>query len=735
MKPSQKLLFLPILLILAVLFTGSVSFAYTDGMTDWDGDGIITYIDQSQEEIEWMEKGYSAGAKGTFQTYYSVYGGHYVLNVGLPNIRKSEDRTAKSYHKQSINTKRYYLQVRYDREMYPRDTRQWVVTRSWQNSETGEWEAAVNCTYPHVELKTPETIIHEGNKCKVTTLELTNAYTKKLTITDNITRILKCQCPMLKQLNGGLNVEWIGKEAFKNCIYLTNMPYFPYLKVIQSRAFEGCFNLTEVLLPPMIETLWWDAFGWYDVVLGNYDESTASEDDQLYTGEDAYTDLYKIFGVKLYASKGSKTWETLEDLFSDTLPSFAHLSHYQSSKYPGTAGDIEIPDEEEVKEWLPVLTDPSTIDWGESKVDINDKASVKNALTKEQKEVLYWLEGLLLKGEINDDMFLCCVSAMSGVNPVHRDFLLKYTNDPMLYSLIALNQVGVEKLSGILKMTEAERQEVFDKARARKEAEEQRRLFLKYLCDNLIEDRDRIQEELGVFLDEDSKITEYTNHLTAVFDYVSAGDTWGAATAKVLVTNVCSAWVDKMIESNPELYMYEETISALFGDSVAKDVTSIKDNANHLAEFISDMLIYPTYDAWTECQNFADDKKWRAFKILWMMDVKEVLNNLYLENGAKYGNNAANALYLYETITDPTALSEIFDGYMDMVKEGKLFSNFLQDVYDVTVKDNENLEKFESNISVIMTGWMELYYMDDDYVVLPEHNLYSDSELMKKYIK
>ena len=735
MKHFRKIFFLTLMTGALLLLSGNKAYAYVEGMADLDGDGVITYYDQFKESRDFMDEGYSAGGMGTFQTYYAYYDEHSVVNVGLPKISSSAERTARSYHKQAINTKRYYLQERYNREIYPRDTRQWTVTNSWYNSETDEWEASVNCTYPHVELTTPETIIYDGNKCKVTTLDLTNAYTKKLTITDNITRIKRCQCPMLKKLEGGRNVEWIGKEAFKNCIYLTNMPYFPYLKSIQSRAFEGCFNLTEVLLPPMLETLWWDSFGWYDVVLGNYDASVAAEDDRAYQGIDEYADLYKIFGVTLYAAKGTKTWETLEDLFSDTLPSFAHLSYAQSNKYPGTAGDVEIPDEEEIMSWVPPITDPATIDWGESKTDLNDKDSVKNSLTNEQRTVLRWLESLLLKGEINDDMFLGCVSAMSGCNPIHKDFLTKYKDDPMTYRLLALNQIGAEKLAKAYNLSEKDREEALEKARLRKEAEDQRRLFLKYLCDNLIEDRDFIEEELGVFVDDDSKITEYTGYFTQLFDYVSGGDTWGSAAAKVLTTTAVSTWVDSFIEKNPELFVYEETVTFLFGDSVAKDVTSIKDNAQHITEFVSDLVIYPTYDAWVECQNFADDKKWRAFKILWVMDVKETLSNLQLENGAKYGNNIGNAAYLLETITDPQALDEICVGYMEMIKNGEFFSNFLQDVYDVTVKDNKELEKFEQNLQIIMTGWMELYYLEDDVFTMPPHQLHTNSLLMEKYLK
>ena len=117
------------------------------------------------------------------------------------------------------------------------------------------------------------------------------------------------------------------------------------------------------------------------------------------------------------------------------------------------------------------------------------------------------------------------------------------------------------------------------------------------------------------------------------------------------------------------------------------------------------------------------------------MDVKETLSNLQLENGAKYGNNIGNAAYLLETITDPQALDEICVGYMEMIKNGEFFSNFLQDVYDVTVKDNKELEKFEQNLQIIMTGWMELYYLEDDVFTMPPHQLHTNSLLMEKYLK
>lgn len=56
------------------------------------------------------------------------------------------------------------------------------------------------------------------------------------------------------------------------------------LTTIATGAFEGCLSLTDIPLGDNIESISPDAFGWYDVVIGNYDFPGMNDEFSYYDG-------------------------------------------------------------------------------------------------------------------------------------------------------------------------------------------------------------------------------------------------------------------------------------------------------------------------------------------------------------------------------------------------------------------------------------------------------------------
>ncbi|MBR4767736.1 MAG: leucine-rich repeat protein [Lachnospiraceae bacterium] len=733
MKKKPFVYLLSAILSIAMIgtsFPGTVS-VNADG--DRDKDGIMMFSELSEGVRNEIRRGYSPGGKFGFEMIFmmndpymmDLSGGH-SLTVPLYPLMA---RRAICYYRNST--------VRNDELLYPRNTTRWFVTDTWM--EDGEWVAAVNCTARTSRLTTPETIRYDGHTCKVVEIDLANPDVRELTITDNIELIRRCQCPRLQTFVGGRRVRYIGRKAFMNDVSLVNMPYLPSLVSIGEFAFLGCLNLQNVLLPPSVEYMLWNSFGWYDVVLGNYDTDAPREpyladlreEDPEYLQSGIYLELEKRKNMTLYAAKGTNTWKTLEELFGSGDPRCSQISYAEKDAYPGHLPNIDIDKEieEEVERWLPKGMTVEDIDWGEKQVaaDVNRPVTVDNALTANQKVCLKWLEKLLLKGEINEDMFLALIGSVVGVNPIPKEFTAVHLNDPE-YSVFE-----VEYMNAALVYYKAYKAKQAKKPKTAAATESalftQRSNLVTYVVNDLNylkEAADAVADLLGVEQSEAVKygglITQIAGNLNRMLGYVEKGDSWTAAAAKTFETAVFVGAAGEAAAANPMLALYEGAIYALFGTSDAADAASIISTGTHTVELISDLSLTPFIEAWYAASNYPDNKKWDMFYTVWKEEINKTLSDLLNTQKRAYGQTVTNVAYIFNMLMDDKIQQEIFEGYIQQFNEGTLFSYFLKDVYDVTIKNNRVGQIVEGLVvnnwfTQTMLDWTEAYYSKSQSVL------------------
>ncbi len=715
---------LSLLLILTALLPREAVRA--DDPRDRDKDGLITFTELSDEDRNAVRRGYSPGGS---------FGYEMIFMMDDPYIMDLSDGHSLTVPYYALMARRaicYYRrsEVRNDERLYPHDTTRWFVTDEWE--EDGEWYAAVNCTARRSRLTTPETIRYDGHTLRVVTLDLSNPDVRELTVTDNIETIRRCQCPRLQNLIGGRGVESIGKKAFMNAVSLVNFPYLPMLGGIGEFAFLGCLNLTRVLLPASIRYISWDAFGWYDVVLGNYDPDAPREswwadfreEDPYYGSAGIFYELEKRKGVTLYAAKGTDTWKTLEEVYGAGDKKCAHVAFAEKTAYPGRLPDIDIDKEidEEVERWLPKGLTVEDIDWGETEtaeVPQEEKA-IESALTDRQKTVVRWLEKLLLLQEIDEDLFLTLIGATVGVNPIPKDFTAKHMKDPEYATLEA------EYMSASLvyyKAYKARRNNREADAKViEKELFRQRYNLTLYVTTDFSYYKmaaENVTKRLGVSLPDSVKagafIMTTASHLNRLLDYVNKGDTWPEAAAKTFETTVYLTAAGEAVAANPVLLLYEGAIYLLFGTSDAADAASIVTTGTHTVELISDFSLTPFIEAWYTASNYPDNKKWDIFYTVWSERMNQTLRDLFNTQERRYGQTVTNFAYIIDMLSDSALQVEIFEGYIQQWNEGTLFSYFLQDVYNVTIKDSRIGALVEDAVlnnwfTQTMLDWTESYY-------------------------
>lgn len=672
----------PLIYIFVVLsfFMFTSDCSYASEVKDRDSDDIITFKDIPLSIEMQMKEGYSAGLRGQDYGYEMIYvmNNPVVRDVHITSARKNS-RSNSAYMHQAARTRSYYNRIKDDREKYPRDTNRWFVVKSWKEGD--EYVAIVNCTARVASLTTPETIRYDHQDYKVIGIDLANTRVEELTITDNITWIKRCQCPNLKTLKGGLYVETIGNQAFMDCMYFTNMPYFPRLKTIGNFAFEGCYFLTEVLLPPGIESMSYNSFGWYDVIKGNFDyETEAAEDISL--GVDLYADKYKIFGITLYAAEGSKTHDTISEIYKpEDRKCFVSVA--LKDKYPGTQGPVEIEDEEYL-EWIPP-EDPSNYEWGEGSVnEPTTPTQISNSISTEKKEILKWLEDLLLNGDIDADMMVTLVNAMSGYTDIPREFLDKYAREPQCVLLVQCYAKFAQFYTEGARLREQKR--IAEAAALDEKRFKERNYAMNWLMNEYSIIADTLKKD-GVPLNGNiaNGLAVFAS-VNDIFTYVKDGATWQSAFTKAGATASYSLLVG-MTAPSP-LGIYETVLFVTFGNSKAGDSLSVVGTGKHFVEFMVDLYYNAFYDAWSNSSQFADNVKWRAFYTLFRNNLKQVFKDLTDTRSAKYGQNLTNLACTLEMLLNPEDFIYIFNGLIEDFNKGKIYSNFSQTIYDVTVKDN-----------------------------------------------
>lgn len=86
-----------------------------------------------------------------------------------------------------------------------------------------------------------------------------NSVLKKVVIPDSVIKIDRsafADCTSIEEFVSSENLEVIGEEAFKGCIWLTNADnLIKNVKDIRESAFEGCSNLESMILPEGLEHL------------------------------------------------------------------------------------------------------------------------------------------------------------------------------------------------------------------------------------------------------------------------------------------------------------------------------------------------------------------------------------------------------------------------------------------------------------------------------------------------
>jgi len=699
----KKIVFGFITLLFVIFISGNMSvrtFAYEIDIDDRDGDGIVTYSEYSGEKSSGVESSYGEGGL-IYEMLFEMSGqSKYTVNVGLGH--------GEHYTGVASRVRRFYLNSRRDKTVYPRTSSQWYASQVYEDSTSSTgWSAVVSYDGVKHNITTPATIYADGHMCDVKGLYLRNAFVKELTITDNIITIERCNAPMLKEITGGYGVEVIKKCAFEDCIYLTNLPYFPRLKEIGEFAFIGCVNLKEVLLPPSIESIWFNSFGWYEVVKTTYSGNLTNSEEEWQEFNNQvkqYKNLEKIKGITLYATKKTTTWNTLKDLYdSASVKAFEHVEYKDSSKYPGIQSDIEISDEEEqeISNWIPpVSIDIGTIEWEESpKIDPHDSKQLKSALTKEQQEVIDYIAMRYLYGDIDEGMSAALVEAMAGQIPVPMEFQAKHCKDAGCVQLVALNLKSLKRACDIQAQLNANRNLTGDAKKAQMEMESSLSNYYYYFYNTLsttVTALEEIEANAGIFSNL-SKVGPYLDRLNSMLIAYEAGD---ESVVKVVTRFVSECTYLAAVDIYGEILLgkvafgqlgiYESAVFVLFGNSKAGDAASMVTTGRHFVEYISDYTWGAMFSAYEKAIRAKKGEGMKVFFDTWSYEVCETKRKLADTVNAPYGQTLTNLGYIDRMLHDPVMLYQTFTGYIDLLKNNpkEIIDTFTGSAYDVCVEGN-----------------------------------------------
>ena len=111
------------------------------------------------------------------------------------------------------------------------------------------------------------------------------------------------------------------------------------------------------------------------------------------------------------------------------------------------------------------------------------------------------------------------------------------------------------------------------------------------------------------------------------------------------------------------------------------------------------------------------------FYTVWKEEIDKNIKNLFDTQKRHYGQTVTNFAYIFQMLTDSQMQVEIFEGYIQQFNEGTLFSYFLKDVYDVTIKNSRVGELVEDAVvnnwfTQTMLDWTEAYYSQTESVLI-----------------
>lgn len=341
------------------------------------------------------------------------------IDIGLPSKHEDEKgNTVYSYSNPKRKATRYFRNLSEHNIRYGGG---WYLAYTMEDTDGVYAVASYDGTARNVTV--PKVL--EGYP--VRGIAVTNNRIYRINMQNRVEYIYGCQSAFLRWLVGCDAVKYIGSQAFQNCVSLKKLPVMENLTTIASGAFEGCLSLTDIPLGDNIESISPDAFGWYDVVIGNYDFPGMNYDFSYYDG---FLDNDRIYGVTLYARENSPTHWLLDNMYgyhyiegmeTEEVEFFTgHVSYGDLSDFTGV-------EEEPYKEssWTRVPYYDWTKENQSSKDNTKDTDNGKtgeetvtkptSGLDDEAKSALDYLLDLFKKGAITFNALLFAMLTMFGV--------------------------------------------------------------------------------------------------------------------------------------------------------------------------------------------------------------------------------------------------------------------------------------------------------------------------------
>lgn len=406
--------------ISAFLLAGLLAFlipmgTYADEDDEDNSFTMWTYSDLSKQERKELLT--TTGSSTIMNFSYQFY----ALNpeaedIGLPNVRVGADeKEIYSYAKQVRRAKTYFRKLRNLSDV----TQGWYVAYVREDEE-GQYAVAGyggNSRGVHV----PAHL----DGYEVRGIDITNHHLAKLDLGNHVQYIYGCKSGYLKWLEGCDEVKYIGSRAFENCVSLKKLPLMEKLETISSLAFMGCLSLQEVPLGDEITWITPDAFGWYDVVLGNYDFPGLNDDFTYFEG---FMDNDRIYGITLYAKENSPTHWLLDNLYGyhyvegmteEEVEFFAgHVSYADMSLFAGVEEEPYVEESWTYYPWCDFDKGTGTAGGnGDKKQPVAETKPANTAgVDEKQLSGVDYFFDLFQKGMITANVLLAAMFALAGFN-------------------------------------------------------------------------------------------------------------------------------------------------------------------------------------------------------------------------------------------------------------------------------------------------------------------------------
>lgn len=381
------------------------------------------------------------------------------IDIGLPGKYEHEKgNTVYSYSDPKRKATRYFRKLSNQNIQYG---------GGWYLAYTAEDEDGVYAVASYDGTARNVTVPKVLEGYPVRGIAVTNNRIYRINMQNRVEYIYGCQSAFLRWLVGCDAVKYIGSQAFQNCVSLKKLPMMENLTTIATGAFEGCLSLTDIPLGDNIESISPDAFGWYDVVIGNYDFPGMNDEFSYYDG---FLDNDRIYGVTLYARENSPThwllnnmyeYHYIEGMETEKVEFFTgHVSYGDLSDFTGVeeepykeSGWTRVPYYDWTKEDQSAKDNTGNADTGNTGEGTASKPTA--GLDDEAKSALDYLLDLFKKGAITFNALLFAMLTMFGVKV--PNWVTKSLDQADMKGLAAFTK----KCDG---MTEAERLDMLNVA-------------------------------------------------------------------------------------------------------------------------------------------------------------------------------------------------------------------------------------------------------------------------------